>query len=73
MLLLEASLSFLGIGIKPPDPTWGNMIADNAPSIYSAPWSTIVPGLAIALVVMSLNAVADGVQEALDPHEREPA
>jgi len=73
VLLLEASLSFLGIGIKPPDPTWGNMIADNAPSIYSAPWSTIVPGLAIALVVMSLNAVADGVQEALDPHEREPA
>jgi len=72
VLLLEASLSFLGIGIKPPDPTWGNMIADNAPSIYSAPWSTIVPGLAIALVVMSLNAVADGVQDALDPHEREP-
>ena len=72
VLLLEASLSFLGIGVKPPDPTWGNMIADNAPSIYSAPWSTIVPGLAIALVVMSLNAVADGVQDALDPHEREP-
>jgi peptide/nickel transport system permease protein len=73
VLLLEASLSFLGIGIKAPDPTWGNMIADNAPSIYTAPWSTVVPGLAISLVVMSLNAVADGVQDALDPHEREPA
>src|SRR5881628_2928342 len=73
VLLLEASLSFLGISIKPPDPTWGNMIADNAPSIYTAPWSTVVPGLAISLVVMSLNAVADGVQDALDPHEREPA
>jgi peptide/nickel transport system permease protein len=73
VLLLEASLSFLGIGVKPPDPTWGNMIADNAPSIYTAPWCTVVPGLAIALVVMSLNAVADGVQDALDPHEREPA
>src|SRR6267378_1374746 len=69
VLLLEASLSFLGIGIKPPDPTWGNMIADNAPSIYTAPWSTVVPGLAISLVVMSLNAVADGVQDALDPRE----
>ena len=72
VLLLEASLSFLGIGVRPPDPTWGNMIADNAPSIYNAPWATIVPGLAIALVVMSLNAVADGVQNALDPHERDP-
>ena len=69
VLLLEASLSFLGIGIKPPDPTWGNMIADNASSIYSAPWSTLFPGLAIALVVMSLNAVADGVRDALDPRE----
>jgi len=69
VLLLEASLSFLGIGIKPPDPTWGNMIADNASSIYSAPWSTLFPGLAISLVVMSLNAVADGVRDALDPRE----
>jgi peptide/nickel transport system permease protein len=72
VLLLEASLSFLGIGIKPPDASWGNMIADGAPSIYSAPWSTLFPGLAIALVVMSLNAVADGVRDALDPRE-EPA
>src|SRR5207247_9850321 len=72
VLLLEASLSFLGIGIRPPTPRWGNMIADNAPSIYTAPWSTVVPGLAISLVVMSLNAVADGVQDAIDPHEREP-
>ncbi|HYX82597.1 MAG TPA: ABC transporter permease [Gemmatimonadales bacterium] len=69
VLLLEASLSFLGIGIKPPDPTWGNMIADNAASIYNAPWSTLFPGLAIALVVMSLTAVADGVRSALDPRE----
>jgi len=69
VLLLEASLSFLGIGVKPPDPTWGNMIADNAPSIYTAPWSTLFPGLAISLVVLSLNAVADGVRDALDPRE----
>ena len=72
VLLLEASLSFLGIGIKPPDPTWGNMIADNASSIYTAPWSTLFPGLAISLVVMSLNAVADGVRDALDPRADAP-
>ena len=72
VLLLEASLSFLGIGIKPPDPTWGNMIADNASSIYTAAWSTLFPGLAISLVVMSLNAVADGVRDALDPRADAP-
>ena len=72
VLLLEASLSFLGIGVAPPNPSWGNMIADGASSIYTAPWSTLFPGLAISLVVMSLNAVADGLREALDPRE-EPA
>jgi peptide/nickel transport system permease protein len=48
------------------------MIADGATSIYTAPWATLFPGLAISLVVMSLNAVADGVRDALDPRE-EPA
>jgi len=72
VLLLEASLSFLGIGVAPPDPSWGNMIADGASTIYSAPWTTLFPGLAIALVVMSLNAIADGLRDALDPRE-EPA
>jgi peptide/nickel transport system permease protein len=69
VLLLEASLSYLGIGVRPPTPSWGNMIADGAPSVYTAPWTTIAAGLAIALVVMSLNAVADGLRDALDPHE----
>lgn len=69
VLLLEASLSFLGIGVAPPRPTWGNMIADGASSLYNAPWSTLFPGLAISLVVMSLNAVADGLRDALDPRE----
>jgi len=72
VLLLEASLSFLGIGVAPPDPSWGNMIADGASEIYSAPWTTLFPGLAIAVVVMSLNAIADGLRDALDPRE-EPA
>lgn len=69
VLLLEASLSFLGIGIAPPAASWGNMIADGASTIYSAPWTTLFPGLAISLVVMSLNAIADGLRDALDPRE----
>jgi peptide/nickel transport system permease protein len=69
VLLLEASLSFLGIGIEPPNASWGNMIADGASTIYTAPWTTLFPGLAISLVVMSLNAIADGLRQALDPRE----
>jgi peptide/nickel transport system permease protein len=69
VLLLEASLSFLGIGVPPPAPSWGNMIADGHATIYSAPWTTLFPGVAIALVVMSLNAAADALRDALDPHE----
>ncbi|MEX2157298.1 MAG: ABC transporter permease [Gemmatimonadales bacterium] len=69
VLLLEAALSFLGIGLPPPDPSWGNMIADGAPTLVSAPWATLFPGLAISLVVMSLNAVADALRDALDPRE----
>jgi peptide/nickel transport system permease protein len=69
VLLLEAGLSFLGFGVAPPAPSWGNMIADGVASQYSAPWATLFPGLAIALVVMSLNAVADALRDALDPRE----
>lgn len=67
VLLLEAGLSFLGIGLAPPDPSWGNMIADGRATLVSAPWATIFPGLAISVVVMSLNAVADALRDALDP------
>ncbi|HEV8304279.1 MAG TPA: ABC transporter permease [Gemmatimonadales bacterium] len=69
VLLLEAGLSFLGIGVAPPTASWGNMIADGAPTLATAPWTTLFPGLAIALVVMALNAVGDGLREALDPHQ----
>lgn len=72
VLLLEAALSFLGIGVAPPDASWGNMISDGASTIYNAPWTTLFPGLAISLVVMSLNAITDGWRDALDPRE-EPA
>ncbi len=67
VMLLEASLSFLGIGVAPPTPSWGNMIADGKEQIATAPWTTLSPGLAIALVVMALNAVGDALRDALDP------
>ena len=67
VMLLEAGLSFLGIGVRPPTPSWGNMIADGGPYLQSAPWVSLVPGLAVALVVMSLNAVGDALRDALDP------
>ncbi len=69
VMLLEAGLSFLGIGVPPPMPSWGNMIADGASQLATAPWTTVFPGLAIALVVMALNAVGDALRDALDPRK----
>lgn len=69
VLLLEAGLSFLGIGVRPPLASWGNMIADGVANIATAPWTTLFPGLAIALVVMALNAVGDALRDALDPRK----
>lgn len=67
VMLLEAGLSFLGVGVAPPTPSWGNMIADGAPQLVAAPWSALAPGAAIAIVVMALNAVGDALRDALDP------
>jgi peptide/nickel transport system permease protein len=69
VMLLEASLSFLGIGVPSPVPSWGNMIADGKDHLATAPWASLFPGLAIAVVVMALNAVGDALRDALDPHE----
>jgi len=67
VMLLEAGLSFLGLGVPPPMPSWGNMIADGAAQLATAPWTTLFPGVAIALVVMALNAVGDALRDAFDP------
>jgi ABC-type dipeptide/oligopeptide/nickel transport system permease subunit len=67
MMLLEAGLSFLGAGIRPPQPSWGNMIADGQDQLGAAPWTTLFPGLAIAMAVMALNATGDALRDALDP------
>jgi peptide/nickel transport system permease protein len=69
VMLLEASLSFLGIGVPSPVPSWGNMIADGRDHLATAPWTSLFPGLAIAVVVMALNAVGDALRDALDPHQ----
>lgn len=71
VMLLEAALSFLGIGVAPPAPTWGNMIADAKDQVRAAPWSVLAPGLAIALVVAALGAVGDGLRDAFDPRIRD--
>jgi peptide/nickel transport system permease protein len=67
-IVLEASLSFLGLGVQPPTPSWGTMVADGlGPLVEGAWWPSTFPGLAIALVVLALNLVGDGLRDALDP------
>ncbi len=67
VMLLEAGLSFLGVGVQPPVPSWGNMIADARDQLATAPWASLFPGVAITGVVVALHAVADGLRSALDP------
>jgi len=69
VMLLEAGLSFLGLGVPSPAPSWGNMIADGWPKMAVAWWASTFPGLAISLVVMALNAVGDALRDALDPRK----
>ncbi len=66
IMLLEAGLSFIGAGVQPPVPSWGNMIADARDLLATAPWTSLFPGLAITAVVLALHSVADGLQAALD-------
>ncbi|MGL5116692.1 MAG: ABC transporter permease [Beijerinckiaceae bacterium] len=66
-ILVEASLSFLGAGIPPEIPTWGNMIAQSRLFLGRAPWAIFYPGLALALVVLAVNLVGDGLRDRLDP------
>jgi peptide/nickel transport system permease protein len=66
-ILLEAALSFLGAGVRPPNPSWGTMIGDGVEKIITGPHLAIVPGLMLVLTVLSLNVFGDGVRDALDP------
>ena len=67
VILLEAGLSFLGLGVQPPTPSWGGMIMDARPVLESAPWIGIFPGFAITLTVLATNLVGDALRDAFDP------
>jgi peptide/nickel transport system permease protein len=67
VILLEAGLSFLGLGIQPPTPSWGGMILDSREVMVSAPWTGIFPGLAIVITVLSANLFGDALRDAVDP------
>jgi peptide/nickel transport system permease protein len=69
-ILTEAGLSFLGAGVQPPNPSWGTLIAEGQQRIVTAPWLTIVPGIAIVLTVLALNVFGDGLRDALDPRAK---
>jgi peptide/nickel transport system permease protein len=69
-ILLESALSFLGAGVRPPNPSWGTMIDEGIDRIATAPHLTVVPGLMLVLTVLSLNVFGDGVRDALDPRAK---
>ncbi len=69
-VLLEATLSFLGVGVRPPTPSWGNIIFENQTWFATAPWLVFIPGAAILLLALSFNLVGDGLRDALDPTQR---
>lgn len=66
-IITESTLSFLGLGVQPPTPTWGNMLREAQEQLAVAPWVTIAPGLAIFMAVMSINFIGDGLRDAFDP------
>jgi peptide/nickel transport system permease protein len=66
-ILTEAGLSFLGIGIQPPQPSWGGMLSDGRAFLRDAPWISTFPGLAIMICVLGFNLFGDGIRDALDP------
>lgn len=68
-ILTEAGLSFLGLGMPPPAPTWGRMLADAQTYLGAAPWLAILPGLAIAFTVLGFNMLGDGLRDMLDPRD----
>jgi peptide/nickel transport system permease protein len=69
-IITEASLSFLGLGVSPPAPTWGNMIKSGIDRLSNAPWLCLFPGLAILVTVLSFNMIGDGLRDITDPKLR---
>jgi peptide/nickel transport system permease protein len=69
-VLLEATLSFLGIGVRPPTPSWGNIIFENQTYFITAPWLVFIPGVAIILLALAFNLLGDVLRDELDPTQR---
>jgi peptide/nickel transport system permease protein len=70
-ILTESSLSFLGLGVQPPTPTWGGMLTEGKDYLSRAWWLSLYPGLAILLTVLSYNLLGEGLREAVNPHKSE--
>jgi peptide/nickel transport system permease protein len=70
LLLLESGLSFLGLGVQPPTPSWGGMIGDGRNYLYEGWWISAFPGAAIVMAVLAFNFLGDGLRDILDPHTR---
>jgi peptide/nickel transport system permease protein len=68
-IIAGASLSFLGLGVQPPTPDWGEMLSSGRNQFALAPWLSIFPGLAIVMTVLSVNLFGDGLRDALDPRQ----
>ena len=71
-IMIESSLSFLGLGVQPPTATWGNMLMDAQSTMAAKPWLTIFPGGAILLVILAVNFIGDGLRDALDQRQQLP-
>jgi peptide/nickel transport system permease protein len=70
-ILTESALSFLGLGVQPPTPSWGNILTAGKDNIEIAWWLSVFPGLAILITVMSYNLLGEGIREAIDPRLKE--
>ena len=69
-MLVEASLSFLGLGVQPPAASWGSMLNSNKASLEDAPWASVLPGLCIMFSVLGFNLLGDSLRDTLDPSLR---
>jgi ABC-type dipeptide/oligopeptide/nickel transport system permease subunit len=69
-IVVEAALSFLGVGVQPPTPAWGSMVRSGYQYLLVTPWPSLFPGLAIFVTVLGVNLLGDGLQAALDPQSQ---
>ena len=69
-ILVESSLSFLGLGVQPPTPSWGNMLLEGKESMEISPWLSVFPGLAILFTVLGYNLLGESLRDFMDPHKK---